>query len=855
MMRARSVLAAAAALLFAAALIGARAQQPVGEAQLIAVLQSDAPAQEKAVACQQLAGIGTERSVPALAALLPDEALSSHARVALEAIPAPAAAQALREALGRLTGRLLVGAVNSVGVRRDRQATSALARLAGGPDREVGAAALVALGRIGTPEAIRVVQGALASGAQPLRDAAAHALLAHAGDREAVGRRQEALAALRRLRASQAPRHIRIAALQRSLVIESPASMPALMGHLRSTDPDLVSMALRALREMGGEPVTRALAAQAVQARPDVQPALVQVLRERSGPGALGGIEALAARGAPDARRAALHALGDVGGPSSVALLLSTAQGAAGDEQATASASLSRLRAPGVDEAILAALTAAPPAAKPPLLGVLTRRPASDAAAEAALRLASAPEPAVSRAALEALATHGRAGDLPAIVRLLIATTDESARDAASQAAQAVVWRVEDIGARGQPIIAGLSETRLPAAKGALLALLAEIGTYPALLAATAALTDAEAATRSAAVRALAAWPDPSPVAALLATAGRDTEPAVRVAALRGAIRLAGTAAAEIAPPPGQAVQWLRQAAQAVGDDATSKRVLLSALAGVRNIEGLALVRPYLTDEAVRAEAELAAIQIARQVPATERAMARSVVEGILAAPASDETRRLAEEALRDLPGPSAELRITPPAAEEIDPDRLTFRPLFDGRTFEGWEGDTERSFRIQDGAIVGGNLQTAIPRNEFLCTTRPYANFVLRLEVRTVNANGGIQIRSRRIPRSSQITGYQADMDSAGHFFGSLFDESRRGMLAQADRQVIAQIVRRDDWNAYEIRCEGPRIRLFVNGRLTADFTEADPAIPLSGFIGLQVHGGPPSETWYRNIQIAELP
>ena len=87
--------------------------------QLIAVLQSDAPKADKAITCKQLAVYGTAESVPAIAALLPDPELTSWARIALEAIPDPAADAALREALGSVKGRTLVGVINSIGVRRD----------------------------------------------------------------------------------------------------------------------------------------------------------------------------------------------------------------------------------------------------------------------------------------------------------------------------------------------------------------------------------------------------------------------------------------------------------------------------------------------------------------------------------------------------------------------------------------------------------------------------------------------------------------------------------------------------------------------------------------------------------------
>lgn len=184
---------------------------------------------------------------------------------------------------------------------------------------------------------------------------------------------------------------------------------------------------------------------------------------------------------------------------------------------------------------------------------------------------------------------------------------------------------------------------------------------------------------------------------------------------------------------------------------------------------------------------------------------------------------------------------------------------LFDGRTFKGWEGDTKKTFRIEDGAIVAGSLKEPIARNEFLCTTQPYANFVLRLECKLVGpGNAGIQIRSQRVPNHNEVSGYQADMSAGadGGYWGCLYDESRRNrMLAKPESETIKKALKPDDWNLYEIRCEGPRLGLSINGVQTVDYTETDDKIPATGIIGLQIHGGRPSEAWYRNITIEELP
>lgn len=180
---------------------------------------------------------------------------------------------------------------------------------------------------------------------------------------------------------------------------------------------------------------------------------------------------------------------------------------------------------------------------------------------------------------------------------------------------------------------------------------------------------------------------------------------------------------------------------------------------------------------------------------------------------------------------------------------------LFDGKTFQGWEGPME-SFRVEDGAIVGGTLKAPIPQNQFLCTTRSYTNFVLRLKFKLVGeaTNAGIQIRTRRIPDDPEVIGYQADLGPG--YWGALYDESRRRkVLAAPDSEAVLKVLKSNDWNDYVIRAEGNRIQLWINGLKTVDYTEPDDDIDQSGVIGLQIHAGSPGEAWYTEITLEELP
>jgi hypothetical protein len=185
--------------------------------------------------------------------------------------------------------------------------------------------------------------------------------------------------------------------------------------------------------------------------------------------------------------------------------------------------------------------------------------------------------------------------------------------------------------------------------------------------------------------------------------------------------------------------------------------------------------------------------------------------------------------------------------------------PLFDGKTFKGWEGDTNKTWRIEEGALTGGSLVKTVPNNEFLCTEGVYTNFILRLDFKLVGTEGfvnaGVQVRSKRIPNHFEVSGYQADMGEP-EWWGCLYDESRRNkVLAKSNMSEVNKVLKRNDWNRYEIRCVGKRISASINGLQTFDYTEADDKIPQWGIICLQIHGGAKAVAQYKNITIEELP
>jgi Domain of Unknown Function (DUF1080) len=194
-----------------------------------------------------------------------------------------------------------------------------------------------------------------------------------------------------------------------------------------------------------------------------------------------------------------------------------------------------------------------------------------------------------------------------------------------------------------------------------------------------------------------------------------------------------------------------------------------------------------------------------------------------------------------------------PPAgvAEEPAADGEGFVPLFDGKTLDGWEGD-QRLWKVEEGAIVGDSV--GIEHNAFLATKRRFDDFELRLEfrLRRGEGNSGVQFRSKRVPDSHEVSGYQADIGEK--YWGCLYDESRRNkVLVQAPKE-LSKHLKPDGWNEYVIRAVGDHVTLALNGFQTVSFHEEDREIARTGIIALQVHSGPPLRVEFRKLRIREL-
>jgi len=190
------------------------------ETRLVAVLNADVSRDAKDFVCRKLRVIGTKASVPTLAGFLPHKHHSHMARYALERIPAPEAAEAMRDSLAKISDPLKVGVISSLGVRQDSASVPALASLLHKAEPSVARAAALALGDIRSEDAAAALTKAKPKNAD-VKFAATDASLACAEQLLEDGKKAKALVIYKGLAGNDQPKQVRLAATRGMLACAS----------------------------------------------------------------------------------------------------------------------------------------------------------------------------------------------------------------------------------------------------------------------------------------------------------------------------------------------------------------------------------------------------------------------------------------------------------------------------------------------------------------------------------------------------------------------------------------------------------------------------------------------------------
>jgi hypothetical protein len=224
-----------------------------------------------------------------------------------------------------------------------------------------------------------------------------------------------------------------------------------------------------------------------------------------------------------------------------------------------------------------------------------------------------------------------------------------------------------------------------------------------------------------------------------------------------------------------------------------------------------------------------------------------------------------------------------PPAAVADSPPAAVWQTLFNGRDLDGWDGDG-RLWSVRDGVIHGETTPDAKAEgNTFLIRKGlTLKNFELKLRYRCNSANNsGIQYRSRHItegdPKNAWVVrGYQHELRNESkmpNVAGFIYDEGgKRGRICLVgekaewvngkkemvgeliDASAFEKLFKLDDWNEVRIVAQGDRVRHFMNGTETLDFTDAPELALREGVLALQLHAGAPMWVEFKDIAVRDL-
>jgi HEAT repeat protein len=636
----------ALALALASALWATPALCAENQRDLIAVLQSQAAPGDKAIACKKLAIYGTGEAVPALAPLLADAELASWARIALEAIPGPAPDDALRQALGQLQGRLLVGTINSIGVRRDAKAVPGLVAKLNDAEPDVASAAAVALGHIGGDAAAAALAKALAKAPDQARADVAEGCILCAEKFLGRGQAAAAVKLYDTVRQSKAPRQKLLEATRGAILARQERGLPLLLMELRSPDKAHFGLGLRVARELPGVNVTRALKNELARAVPERQTYLLLALGDRTDAEALPAVLDALKSESKQLRLTAVGILDRANNPATASALL---EAAASDADLTAPALTALARMPGneVDADVLARLPQATGKLRQALIELAGQR-RIERAAPIVARYTEDADPATRGAAVHALGLLGGDSQVADLARLLARTTGQKERDELEAALLAISGRN---GAGSVPHLLPLARNADASLRIIALRALAAAGGPDALAAVKTALDDRQESVQDEAARTLSTWPNTWPedervLDPLLALARSGKKTSHQVLAVRGCLQFLG---GDKKLGNEMKLARLKELLPSISRP-EEKRQAITVLQGLRTAEALEMLASFAAQSAVAEEASVAILDLAgKAAPGLSKEQRQKALEAAATNAKKEATKKKAQAALDEL--------------------------------------------------------------------------------------------------------------------------------------------------------------------------------------------------------------
>lgn len=593
------------------------------EKQLIETLRSGPPA-EKALACKQLAIHGSKAAVPELAKLLADEQLASWSRIALEAIPDPAADAALLEAAKTLQGQLLVGTINSIGVRRADRAVDLLARRLKDKDADVASASAVALGHIGNEKATSALRKSLAGAPPAVRSAIAEGCILCAQRLLAEGKSSQAAEIYDQVRESDVSKQRVREATRGAIIARGSQGIRLLVEQLKSPDQKLFQIGLSTARELHGSEVVEALSAQLAGATPERGSLIVIALGDRGDAKLPPAVLRAASAGDKKVRLAAIQVVGRMGDASTMPALLRIATDADAELSQAAKAALAELPGEKVNAELARRLPEAQGKSQAVLIELIGQRRVS--AVPELVKVLRHSDGAIRNAALGALGATAGPKDVAVLISQVTSAKNAADAEIAERALQTACVRMPDREATAAELAAAMPQSST-ATKASLLRILGAMGGPNALATIGAAVKGGDAELQDVGTRVLGEWMTADAAPVLLEITKTSSPGKYRVRALRAYLRIARQQKMSDA----ERLEMCRQGL-ALADRDEERDLALDTLKRCPSAESVELASSLLDDKELRDRAVETAVFIAEKIKDKDPAAAKSAGEKALKA-------------------------------------------------------------------------------------------------------------------------------------------------------------------------------------------------------------------------------
>ena len=178
------------------------------------------------------------------------------------------------------------------------------------------------------------------------------------------------------------------------------------------------------------------------------------------------------------------------------------------------------------------------------------------------------------------------------------------------------------------------------------------------------------------------------------------------------------------------------------------------------------------------------------------------------------------------------------------------WKPLFDGKTLNGWHKLPGGQWKVENGVIVGTS-EASDPRHGMLVTDKQYSDFEIRIKYKAIKGNSGLYFRVKEVGGMYGVEGFQAEIHPVDDA-GGLYETGGRGWVVKPDTADVKKWFKPGEWNTMTVRAKGKTVVVHVNGIKSAELKD-DPG-RTEGYIALQLHGEQDMHVMFKDIEINDL-